>query len=181
MSDKNNKASVKPELMAKYQESGEGIATLAENGHLTEVMKELNNLRDAWWGKGGNSDYEALIKNIENSNKQHIGDVEKSNQQPWYKKLDSDHKFGFGDKAALPTLIFTDTDKNGLPDRLDGSILVSGPKEKPQETKPTESPEAAKPTKPVRDRETILMNPYSDEQVARYLGYGPQDTAPKKK
>lgn len=180
MSDKNTKASVSPELTARYQETGEELATLAENGQLTEVMSELNKARDACWGKGGNSEYEAIIKSMEISNKQHISDAEKSNQQPWYKKLDSDHKFGFGDKV-LPTLIFTDTDKNGLPDRLDGSILVSGPKEKPQETKPTESQEAAKPTKLVRDGETILMNPYSDEQVARYLGYGPQDTAPKKK
>ena len=145
--------SQKPDLMARFHDQGADLAHRAENGHLSEVIKEIDTLKKHL-GKG---EYNALMRNIQGVNTADViedqRNVAEENKKHW---------FGIGDKKPmLPTLLFEDPDKDGIPNRLIGWTLPDGTqKVEPKETKQPEPKTAPK----ANNGETILMlNPNSEE------------------
>jgi len=143
---------VKPDLMARFHDKGEDMAHRAEGGHLSEVIKELDTLKKQL-GKG---EYNALMLNIQGVNTADVIE-DRRNVAAENKK----HWFGIGDKKpTLPTLIFEDPEKDGIPNKLIGRFVDDKQTTQQQEVKQPESKRAGKPN----NGDTILMlNPNSED------------------
>lgn len=156
MSDK----SVKPDLMVKFYDKGEQLAHQAEGGLLTEVIKELDTLKKQL-GKG---EYNALMMNIKNVNTADVAqdqiDVAAGNKKNW---------FGIGDKKpALPTLIFDDPEKDGIPNKLvgyfmaDGSLKTAGGDANQKQPAAGEKTHANPAAKANNGDNVLMLNPNSE-------------------
>lgn len=103
---------------AKVRLSADQLATKAEGGNFKEVNDLLAEYRTA-----EPKQFRSLISGVEAANLQHVLDEQKAVREHNAKLL----RFSTAE-AKLPTLIFTDSDGDKIPDKISGFILKDGTK-----------------------------------------------------
>ncbi|MBC7997186.1 MAG: hypothetical protein IAF58_04555 [Leptolyngbya sp.] len=137
----------KPAAPAKVRLSADELASKAEKGNFKEVNDALAEYRNAQ-----PEQFRSLISGVKAANLQHVEDEQKT-VRDFNSKL-----FRFSTaEAKLPTLIFTDSDGDKIPDKISGFILKDGTS-------------VAQPEKPA----ATASEPKQAEKEGRTFSFGPR-------